>query len=117
MIKLINFLLTIVLAFVLAQFLPWWGIMVAALFVSIVVPLRGAPAFLIPLLAVALLWMVHAWWLGNGNDFTLSQKLATLLPLSGSIALLILITGVVGGLAAGFAGLLGSQFRALFAKK
>ncbi len=111
-----NFLLTLVLALILSLFLPWWSIMLAAFLSGAIVRLRKASAFVVPFLAIAVFWIVYAWLLSSANDFILAEKIAVLLPLGGNAILLILVTGLVGGLAAGIAGLFGNQCRALFSQ-
>jgi len=114
--NIINFIATIVLALILSQFLPWWSVMVAAIITGFVFSLKHGAVFTIPLLAIAILWIVHAFWLGNANDFILTKKIAVLLPLKGSPYLLILVTGLVGGIAGGVAGVFGKQCSKLFNK-
>lgn len=114
--NLTNFILTIFLGLVLSLFLPWWAIMVAAFLSGAIVRLRNVAAFFVPFSAIALLWIVNAWLLSGTNDFTLAKKIAVLLPLGGNVALLLLVTGIIGGLAAGIAGLFGNQCRAMLAK-
>lgn len=111
-----NFLLTLVLALVLSLFLPWWSIMLAAFLSGAIVRLRKASAFFVPFSAIAVFWMIYAWLLSSANDFILAKKIATLLYLEGNALLLVLVTGVVGGLAAGVAGLFGNQCRAIFSQ-
>lgn len=105
----INFIVTLVLALVLSQFLPWWSIMIAAFISAILVSLKKAAVFFVPFLAVAVLWIAHSFWLGNANDFILAKKIAVLLPLGGNAYILLLVTGIVGGLAAGIAAIFGKQ--------
>ncbi|MDT0557898.1 hypothetical protein RM697_04530 [Ichthyenterobacterium sp. W332] len=109
-----NFILTILLAIILAQFLPWWSIMLAAFLSALLVQLKKTSVFFIPFLAIALLWIVHSFWLGNANDFVLAKKISTLLTLGGNPYVLILVTGIIGGLAAGVAGVFGKQASLLF---
>lgn len=107
--SLLNFVLTILLAVVLSQFLPWWSVMVAAFVTALFFSLKRGAVFFVPFLAIFLFWAMYAFWLGNPNDFILSKKIAVLLPLGGNPLLLILITGFIGGLAAGVAALFGKQ--------
>lgn len=115
--KLSNFILTIILGVILSLFLPWWAVMLAAFLSGAIVRLRNVAAFFVPFGAIALLWMVNAWMLSSANDYTLASKIAVLLPLEGNVVLLILVTGIIGGLAAGIAGLFGNQCRAIMAKE
>ncbi len=111
-----NFLLTLVLALIFSLFLPWWSIMLAAFLSGAIVRLRKASAFFVPFLAIAVFWMIYAWLLSSANDFVLAKKIAVLLYLGEHAMLLILVTGIVGGLAAGVAGLFGNQCRVIFSR-
>ena len=115
--KTTNFALTVLLALVFSFFLPWWGVMLAALLAGAIVRLRNVSAFFVPFLAIALFWIVYAWMLGNANDFILAKKIADLFALNGNVYLLLLVTGVIGGLSAGIAGVFGNQLRAAFFKQ
>lgn len=112
-----NFLLTLVLGIILSLFLSWWAVMIAAFLSGAIVRLRNVATFFVPFLAIALFWIVNAWMLSSTNDFILAKKIAELLPLQGHVWLLLLVTGVIGGLAAGIAGVFGNQCRAIFAKE
>jgi len=110
----LNFALTLVLGFILSLFLPWWSGMLAALIVSAIVRLRKASTFIVPFLAIALLWIGNAYMLSSVNDFTLAKKITVLLQIDGNLLLLFLATGLIGGISAGFAGLLGNQISNVF---
>jgi len=114
--KILNFILTMVLALVFSFILPWWSVMLAAFVTAILFSLKGFNVFFIPFIAVFLFWTGYAFILGNGNEFTLAKKIAILLPLDGKPYLLILVTGIVGGFAAGIAGIFGKQCRVLVKK-
>lgn len=109
----INFISTIIIALILSQFLPWWSIMLAAFITGLFISLKKNAVFFVPFLAIALFWMVYAFLLSNSNDFTLARKIAVILPLQGNPYLLIMVTGLLGGIAAGIAGVLGYQFKNL----
>ncbi len=112
-----NFVATIILAAILSLFLPWWSIMTAALATSLFIPLRKAAVFLVPFLAILVFWAGYSFVLSSANDFTLAKKISTLLEIGGNPYLLILVTGVVGGLAAGIAAIFGKQLTLLTSKK
>jgi hypothetical protein len=57
------------------------------------------------------LWSGLAWWITIKNHGILSAKIANVLPLSGNTFLLILVTGLVGGLVGGFGAMTGSYLR------
>ncbi|MBE9488872.1 MAG: hypothetical protein IMY67_01140 [Bacteroidetes bacterium] len=114
--KIINFVLTLTLAYILSLFLPWWSVMLAALISSFLIPLKKGAVFFVPFLAIALLWVMQSWLLSSANDYTLAKKIAMLLPLGGNPFLLICVTGIIGGFAAGIAGVFGKQCKLLFSK-
>jgi hypothetical protein len=112
--KSINFIATIIIAVLLSQQLPWWSVMVAAFVTSLFLPLKKSAVFFVPFLAIAILWIVHAFYLSNGNDFILAKKIAVLLPLNGNPYILMLVTGIVGGISAGISAVFGKQCSLLF---
>ena len=114
--NLINFFATILLAFLLSFVLPWWSIMTAALATSLFIPLKKAAVFFVPFLAILVFWSVYSFILSSGNDYTLAKRIAVLLPLGGNPYVLMLVTGIVGGLAAGITAVFGKQI-ALSSKK
>jgi hypothetical protein len=109
----INFIASIIIALILSQFLPWWSVMLAGFITAISFSLKKSAVFFVPFLAIAMFWMVYSFWLSSTNDFTLSKKIAVLLPLQGNPYVLILVTGIVGGLAAGIAAIFGKQCASL----
>ncbi|WP_422105225.1 hypothetical protein [Winogradskyella sp.] len=111
--NILNFIATIVLAALLSLFLPWWSIMTAALATALFIPLKRAAVFFVPFLAILFFWSIYSFILSSANDFTLANKIAVLLEIGGKPYLLILVTGVVGGLAAGVAAIFGKQIFAM----
>jgi hypothetical protein len=105
-------ILTALLAFISGLFLPWWGIAITSLLVAALVHQKAGWAYLSGFTGLLLLWGGLAFWINTQNDGVLSKKIAQVLPLGGNSLYLILATGVVGGLVAGFAALTGSYLRA-----
>ena len=114
--NLTNFIVTIVLAFVLSLFLPWWSVMTAALATSLFIPLKKAAVFFVPFLAIFLFWLIYSYIMSSGNDFTLAKRIAVLLPLGGNPYALMLVTGIVGGIAAAIAAVFGKQLSLVLKK-
>ena len=108
-----NFVATLLLAALLSMALPWWGIMLAALLSAFFIPLKKAAIFFIPFLAIFLYWGVYCFVLGSSNDFILAKKIALLFQLNGNPYLLIILTGALGGIAAGVSAWLGKELRNL----
>lgn len=109
---LVAFLLTAFLSFITGLYLAfWWSFAVVAFLVALLVHQKAWKAFLSGFLALFFLWGGLAFWIDVKNESILSEKIAAVLPLEGSSVLLILVTGFVGGLAAGFAAMSGSYLR------
>ena len=108
---LVATVLTALLAFISGLFLPWWGIAITSLLVAVLVHQKTGKAFLSGLLGVFILWVGLAWWIDMKNNGVLSKKIASVLPLGGSSLVLILVTGLIGGLVAGMAAISGSFLR------
>jgi len=107
----VSIILTALLAFISGLFLPWWGIAVTSLLVAVLVHQKAGKAFLAGFLGVFLLWAGLAWWIDMKNNGVLSKKIASILPLGGNAIVLILVTGIIGGLVAGLAATSGSFLR------
>ena len=104
----ISVVLIALLSFAAGLYLPWWSLAIAAFAVALLIPLKPWLSWLSGFLGVFLLWGILAIWIDMKNQHILSQKMAQLLPVGGSMFLLILLTAFVGGLVAGCAALTGS---------
>jgi hypothetical protein len=106
--------LTAFLAYVAGLYtnaLPWWSFVFTSLIVALAVHQRAGRAFLSGFLGVFFLWAGMALLKDAANDHILATKVAQVLPLGGSYLVLILVTGVVGGLVSGAAAMAGSYLR------
>ena len=103
---------TAVVAFLLQIYLPWWSVVIAGFAISFILSSGGMSSFFAGFLGVGLLWFTLALFIDNTNDGILSNKVAQIFTLPNSF-LLILITSIIGGLAAGLGALTGSYFRDL----
>lgn len=109
---LVSILLIALLSFVCGLFLPWWTIALAAFVVSALIPLKPLQAFFAGFLAIFLLWGGLAFGIDQLNNSILSEKIAAILPLGGSVIALILVTAFVGALVGGGAAITGSFLKA-----
>lgn len=118
MIKIVlNFVVTIILALILSSFLPWWSVMTAALATSLFIPLKRAAVFFVPFIAILIFWSIYSFYLSSTNDFIMATRIATLLKIGNNPYLLILLTGTIGGVAAGVAAIFGRQLALFFESK
>lgn len=104
-------LLLAVLAAVLQMGLPWWSAPVLAFVVCFGQAQSGRAAFCAGFLGLGLSWLVPAAWLAFQNNGLLAHRVAQLLPLGGSVPVLVLATTLIIGLAGGLAGLAGRWTR------
>lgn len=104
-------ILTALISFVACLFFPWWTIAVAAFLVAALIHQQPGKAWLAAFLGLFILWTVLATWKDNSNEGILSKRIAELFPLGGSSFMLIIVTGLIGALVAGFAALSGSYFK------
>ena len=109
---LIQVALTTLLSSITAQVLPWWSLVICAALVALGLDLNKRPAFWGGFVAISLLWIRTATWIDTKTNAILSSKIAPLLGLQHPI-MLILLTGLLGGLMGGLGALRGQQIRAL----
>lgn len=104
-----NFGLTLFLAILLDMFLPWWSIMIAAICAAFIFPTKGLKVFFTPFMAIFIYWAIYAFILGSANEFTLTRKIGILFTLGDNWVAVLLITSIIGGVAAGISGIFGKQ--------
>jgi hypothetical protein len=107
----ISVLFIIVVSFAAGLYLPWWSMALVAFTVALIIYQKPALAYLAGFVSIFLLWGLLAWWIDAQNNSILSKRIATLFPLHGSSASLILITALVGAIIGGLAALSGSFLR------
>ncbi|MCO6496406.1 MAG: hypothetical protein J5I50_01965 [Chitinophagaceae bacterium] len=103
-----SLLLIAILSYVLGLFLPWWTIAIAAFVVCWLIPQKGFASFLSGFLAVFLLWGIMSYMISAANHDILAHRISELLLKKDNPTMLILVTGLIGGVVAGFAALSGS---------
>jgi len=107
----ISIILIALTSFAVCLYLPWWSITIVALVVAIIIPQKPLVSFFAGFIAVFLLWLILSFIISNANDHILAQKVSMLILKSSNPALLILITGFIGGIVAGLGALTGSFIR------
>jgi hypothetical protein len=108
------FLIIVVICFLLQLFLPWWIIAPVAVGAAFWKAVSGAHAFWSGFLAIFSLWIGAGlfYTLPNGN--ILANRVGAMLGLpetSINWVIVLLITGIIGGLASGLCALAGYYFR------
>lgn len=101
-----------VLSFLLQLWLPWWIVMAVPFLLCLWKSRTAGGAFLTSFLAIFSQWLITALFIHVRSGGIMSQRVADLLQI-GSPALLLLVSALAGGLAAGLAGWAGRECRNL----
>jgi hypothetical protein len=107
----VAFLLMILLSFAACLYLDWWSIAIACFIVAAFIRQRPGIAFLTGFLSLFILWAGLSFWISNNNEHILAHKVSLLIFKSDNPYLLIIATGLVGGLVGAFAALTGSLLK------
>lgn len=107
----VALILTALLSFIAGLYFPWWSIAIASFLVALLVQQKAGIAFAAGFSGLLVLWTVLAWWINVKNENILSARIGELLGIGNNPFLLILITGIIGGLVAGLAAMSGSYLK------
>ena len=107
----VSILLTAIVSLAIGFYMGWWSVAIAAFLVAAIIRQSPVMAWLSGFLGIFFLWAVLASWIDVQNQGILAQRIATLLPLGGSVLSLILLTAFIGALVGGFGALTGSYIR------
>lgn len=103
----IQLVLTILLSWMLQSYFPWWSAVIASFLIGMMFSNnKGASSFFAGFLAIFILWTGYAMMIDIDSQSILTEKIARILTVNNKY-LLILITGLIGGLPAGFGALSG----------
>lgn len=105
-----TWIIVSIIALILQQFLPWWSIGIAGFLFGFLIDQRRKMAFINGFLGIFLLWGGTATYIYIVNDGVLANRLALMTGFPHGI-LLIIITGLIGGVIAGLASLSGRYLR------
>ncbi|MFC6101744.1 hypothetical protein [Olivibacter domesticus] len=110
--------ITLFVASLIAQLLlPWWIILPITLFISYFFNKSPWFSFIISFIAIYLMWLLFSTYQSSMNDHILGNRIGVLFGLSpnfGGWFLMALISGIPGGIVAGFGGLAGQYIRKAF---
>ena len=104
------FLIIIIASFLLQMVLPWWVVIVISFAACGILGKTGKIAFWHPFFAILLLWIGMALFKSIPNHHILATRIAEMLKVQ-FWPLVLLITGLLGGLVAGISGFCGYHFR------
>ena len=107
----ISIIITALFAFGAGLYLPWWSIAITSFIVALLIPQSAGRAFIAAFLAIFILWGYMAFLLSNANGHLLAHKISLLILKTDSPYLLMIVTGLIGGVVSGFAALSGNLLR------
>ncbi|WP_020531723.1 hypothetical protein [Flexithrix dorotheae] len=114
-----NFLVKIILILVFGSlfqlFFPWWTIALVSGIVIFVNGGKGFNSFLTGFIGVGMLWFGYAFIIDQETGAILTEKVSKIFFLPHPF-LLILVTGLIGGIVGGFSALTGSFLREIVLK-
>lgn len=110
--NILAFVVTVVIAYFITQFGAWYMVAMGG-FVGGLITRKPLKGFLVAFLAVASLWLVQFWLLSAASPSDLPDRMGALIGVGSHVALM-LLSALLGGLVAGFAGAAGGV---LFKKK
>ncbi|MFT6881717.1 MAG: hypothetical protein ACI83W_001595 [Marinoscillum sp.] len=113
---LIRIVLIFLFTYLLSFYAPWWIIFAVSFLVGFFIYGHPFNAFLAGFLGGGILWLSYSWYLDLNTNSILTNKIVALFPFEDPFTL-IALSGLVGGLSAGFGALSGNSFRGLFIKK
>lgn len=109
--KLVLVLIMVIVGALVENYFPWYSMGIAFGILSYIFALNGKSAFWIGLLSGFILWALGACWVDLQHPSTLPGRMAQILPLGGKVWVLMLVTGVFGGLTGGIWSFLGAKLR------
>jgi hypothetical protein len=109
-------LLIAILSFAACLFMPWWVIAIAGFIVAFAIPQKAGLAFLSGFVALFILWAGLSFYISNANDNLLAHKISLLFIKVDNPFMLFVLTGVIGGLVAGFGSLSGRLLKRIIVK-
>jgi len=109
--------LVAVLGYLMAFFLPWWNVAIAGFLASVLLRRAYWISFLGSFLGIFLLWFGAAMVISYSTGSPLPDRVAGLISPSLNGTGLAIVSGLVGGLVAGFAGIAGRALRGAPAKR
>lgn len=113
----ISLLIMALLSFAASLFMPWWIIAIVCFIVAFAIPQKPLLAFLAGFAALFILWIGISMYISSANDDLLVHKMSVLFIKADNPILLFLLTGLIGGLVAGFGSLTGRLLRQIISSK
>jgi Na+-translocating ferredoxin:NAD+ oxidoreductase RnfD subunit len=111
-----RLILIALLSYLIPFYAPWWIVLVIGLVIGLLLPGNGWNLFNAGFLGAGLVWLGYALKLDYDTQSIMTNKILELVGIADPLILL-LGSGLIGGLSAGLGALTGSSFRMIFIKK
>ncbi len=113
----ISTILIAVLSFAACLYFPWWVIAIAAFIVAFAIPQKAGLAFLSGFIALFVLWAGMSVYMSSANGNLFVHKMSILFLKADNPTMLYILTGLIGGLVAGFGSLSGRLLKKMLVAK
>lgn len=107
-----HFFILLISFWLVTLFLPWWALVIPAIFLGAVFFQNSIRAFTLGFLSLSAAWLFQILYIDMLNESILSSRIADMAGL-GHSWMIIAITALLGGLLGGTGTLFGSQIRAV----
>lgn len=105
------------ISFFASSVMPWWNIVLVGFLIAALIPGNAFGCFVSGFLGGGILWLGYAWKVDTETDSIMSTKIVELIPMINDVTSLLILSAIIGGIAAGFGMLAGNSFRRIFQKK
>jgi hypothetical protein len=113
-----NFLISLFcvafLTYSLGLFLPWWSVALAGFLTGVLIDQKRVVAFFSAFLGSFMVWSLLSLIISINNNHILAGKISMIVLKNNSPVLLVLVTGLIGGVTAGFSALSGRSISIIF---
>ena len=104
-------LVMVVIGAIAGIYLPWYALGILFGLLAYILRIPTGRAFILGLVSGFLLWAISAYWMDGQHPSSLPGRMANLFPLGGSVLVLYIVTGVLGGLTGGLWAWAGAKLR------
>ena len=108
---LVRIVLIAILSAVSQTYLPWWTAVLIALLVELALGKKDSTSFFDGFYGVAIPWMILAAYIDIKSESVLTVRILELFKLPQYSMVMIVLTGLLGGLAAGIGSLTGGWLK------
>jgi hypothetical protein len=104
-------LVMVVMGAIAGIYLPWYALGILFALLAYILRIPSGTAFVLGLVSGFLVWAISAYWMDGQHPSSLPGRMANLFPLGGSVLVLYIVTGVLGGLTGGLWAWAGAKLR------